>query len=100
MDSEAAGPESWLKRAIAAQAPGFSEQMWLLARPLGSVRERYFWLAILAPEKREGLRSLMRTRLGAGGARFLVPARGEGPRGWSARAPEHGGPFLGAALGP
>ena len=78
MEPQAVGPDSWLLGAITAQTPGFSEQMGLQAGPLGSGSRRYFWPAFLAPGIREGLRSLIRARLGAEGARFLIAAGREG----------------------
>ena len=90
MESQAVGPDSWLLEAITAQTPGFSEQMGLQAGPLGSGSERYFWPAFLAPGKREGLRSLMRARLGARGARFLIAAGREGAKGLLCPGPRAG----------
>lgn len=105
MEPQAVGPDSWLLGTITAQTPGFSEQMGLQAGPLGSGSGRYFWPAFLASGIREGLRSLMRARLGAGGARFLIAAGREGAKGVLCPGPSVAaggarGPFLGSASGP
>lgn len=89
------------EQSIKARASGFPEQMRLRVEPLGSGRERYFWPAFLAPGKREGLTSLVKT--GTGGARFQVPARAEGREERVCSAPSRAGlwgPFYGRLLGP